>query len=489
MRLVVVSNRLPIRLVKEKNEWLLKMGSGGLVTALVPVLRNRGGLWIGWAGATDHVDLDNRITPWAKDIGYTLKPVTLSREEIDKFYFGFSNEIIWPMFHDLLDRCHFDPSFWNEYKKVNNKYARVIVKNTKKKDYIWVQDYHLMLVADELNKMGVERQTGFFLHIPFPPLDIFLKLPWRSEILKALLRFDLIGFQTVRDRRNFVQCLRMLIKDAQVKGKGQILTISLPDKEVRIGHFPISIDYNDFVKRTDTKAVAERAWFFHEKLSRIQIILGLDRLDYTKGIPNRLEAFRNALIRYPELQGKITLCQVVVPSREDLPEYNNLKSRIEQLVGEINGQFTRSGWIPIHYIFRSLEKEELLAYYRTADIALITPLKDGMNLVAKEYCACNLEEKGVLILSEFAGATAELQKSALLVNPYDVEGVADAIYRAFKMPREEKKARMKKMRASIQRNNIYNWVDSFLEVGIAKRLDNFPSLEYYMPQIEMSSPP
>ena len=443
-------------------------------------------MWIGWSGAEEPVDVTQFIAPWSKNIGYTLKAVTLTPEEVRKFYYGFSNEIIWPLFHDLLSRCNFDPSYWNTYQIVNMKFAQAIAENTGAHDYIWVQDYHLMLVAEELQNLKVDRKTGFFLHIPFPPLDIFLKLPWRSQILNALLKFDLIGFQTNRDRRNFVQCLRMLGKGVKVEGKGQVLTVSLPGrKKVRVGNFPISIDYEDFAQDTATEEVAERAWYLHENLPHTQIILGLDRLDYTKGIPSRLQAFRNALIRYPELQERVTLFQVVVPSREDMPEYHALKSEIDGLVGEINGQFTRSGWVPIHYIFRSMNRRELLAHYRTSEIALITPLKDGMNLVAKEYCASNLEENGVLILSEFAGAAAQLQGKALLVNPYDIEGMANAIFEAYNMPQAERRSRMKKMRASIQKNDIYAWVDSFLKVAIAKSLGNFPSTESYMPQIDL----
>jgi trehalose 6-phosphate synthase/phosphatase len=487
-RLIIVSNRLPVVLNKEKDgRWNTVPGSGGLVTALAPVLRNRGGLWIGWPGTFEALDKNSEevLAGATRDAGFTLKPVALTSEEIEKYYFGFANKIIWPLFHDLLSKCDFDPSYWSSYQKVNRKFARVIKRHLAGDDYIWVHDYHLVNVAQELRRLGVKDNIGFFLHIPFPPLDIFMKLPWRFQILRALLNYDLIGFQTLRDRRNFMHCVRTLIKDLSVQGKGQVLTLRVGGRDVRVGAFPISIDFKEFASLASTKGVADEAWYIHEELPNVQIILGVDRLDYTKGIIERLEAFRNALLRYPELQGKVVFVQVVVPSRRKIPEYEDLKVEIERLVSEINGQFTRSGWVPIHYLFRDLNRSGLLAYYRTAEIALITPLKDGMNLIAKEYCASSLEETSVLILSEFAGTAAQLQKGALLVNPYDKEGVADAIHKALNMPTDERRQRMKRLRASVKKYDIYWWVNSFLNAAIAKRLDNFPIVEDYLPQIEL----
>jgi trehalose 6-phosphate synthase len=312
-----------------------------------------------------------------------------------------------------------------------------------------------------------------------------MKLPWRFQILLAMLKYDLIGFQTLRDRRNFLHCVRMLVKGADISGRGQVLTLGFGKKRLRVGTFPISIDYGEFSNRAKSQEVSEKAWYLHEDLSGQQIILGVDRLDYTKGIPQKLKAFRYALKRFPELRGKVVLIQIVVPSRRDIPEYEDLKIEIEGLVGEINGKYTRSGWVPIHYIFRNLNRSELLAYYRTAEMALITPLKDGMNLVAKEYCASNLEKTGALILSEFAGATAQLQRGALLVNPHDIEGIAETIYQAYRMDQEERRIRMRKLRRSIRRQDIFWWVNSFLEAAIAKRLDNFPLLEDYSPTVEV----
>jgi trehalose 6-phosphate synthase len=258
---------------------------------------------------------------------------------------------------------------------------------------------------------------------------------------------------------------------------------------MRVGAFPISIDYNSFAADSVTREVSDRAWYIHEDLPGRHIALGVDRLDYTKGLPSKLEAFRNALTRYPDLREKITLVQVVVPSRKEIPEYTELKMEIERLVGEINGMFTVSGWVPIIYIFRNLERPELLAYYRTSEMALVTPLKDGMNLVAKEFCACSIEEESVLILSEFAGAAAQLQRGAILVNPYNIESVADAIYQAFTMDAVEKKRRMRILRRSVRDNNVFRWVDSFLTAAFGHDLDQFPPVEDYVPRVEMEEHP
>jgi trehalose 6-phosphate synthase len=476
---------LPLSLVEQEGGWEVNPGSGGLVTALAPVLRNRGGLWIGWPGTTDDVDVGDVWDSASKDFGYELHPVPLTREELCGFYYGFSNEIMWPLFHDLQGRCNFVPEYYYTYLDVNRKYAKVIADTSRESDFIWVHDYHLMYVAHALRLMGVERRTGFFLHIPFPPADIFLKLPWRDQILRSLLEYDLIGFQTMRDRRNFTQCIQLLCRDCWSRGRGAVVTVHTGKRDVGVGSFPISIDFNEFAAHAESQEVAERAWYIHEKLPDRHIILGADRLDYTKGIPERLAAFRNALTRYPELQQMVTLIQVVVPSRENVPEYQELRSRIEQMVGEINGQFTSSGWVPIHYLYRNLSREELLAYYRTAEVALVTPLKDGMNLVAKEYCACNLELNGVLILSEFAGAAAQLHQGALLVNPYDVEGVAEAIHRAIHMDQDERRSRMKQMRDKVRKQNIFWWVDSFLDASLHKHLEDFPEVEDYVPSIRI----
>jgi trehalose 6-phosphate synthase/phosphatase len=487
-RLVIVSNRLPVVLNRRGKKWQARPGSGGLVTALLPVLRDRGGLWIGWPGLTDTQAIegfDAALAEASSNAGYRLLPVLLNEEERDRFYLGFSNEIIWPLFHDLQILCNFDPDYWKTYRAVNQKYAEVILENCRNEDYIWVHDYHLMTVSQALRDRGVQASVAFFLHTPFPPLDVFLKLPWRAEVLRGLLHYTLLGFQTLRDRRNFVQCVEYVVPDAYVEGDGEVVTVGFGQRSVRAGVFPISIDFEDFAKRAQSRQVEERCRQIRANLPDRQVILGVDRLDYTKGIPYRLRGFRNALERYPDLREKITLIQVIVPSRENIPRYSELKTEIDQLVGEINGQFTRAGWIPVHYLFRSLEQTDLLAYYRISQIALVTPLKDGMNLVAKEYCASTIDENGVLILSEFAGAAGQMQDGALLVNPYDIEGVADAIHSAFLMDPDERRERMRTLRENIRKQNIFAWVDSVLTAAISKELNNFPVIQEYLPQFDI----
>lgn len=484
-RLIIVSNRLPVVFEREDGALRSRPGSGGLVTALAPVLRGRGGTWVGWSGLpdSDQEDVEQVLNDASQPSGYALHAVPLTSEDLDLYYHGFSNEILWPLFHDLQSQCNFDPAYWHAYRSVNKTFADHVAAIAQSDDFIWIHDYHLMLVASALRERSVKNPMGFFLHIPFPSPDIFLKLPWRFQILNAMLDFDLIGFQTMRDKRNFVECVHMLLPKVPARNIGGFHLLRHADRNVRAGAFPISIDFGEFERRAMSKEVAESAWYIHEALPDRQIILGIDRLDYTKGIPSRLEAFRNALRRHPDMLQNITLVQIVVPSRVDIPKYNDLKVEIERLVSEINGEFTRSGWVPIHYIFRHLTRGELLGYYRTAEIALITPIKDGMNLVAKEYIACNIERNGVLILSEFAGAVAQLHRDALLVNPYDIDGMSDALYQAFTMTSEERRSRMRRLRATVKRHNIYRWVESYLEAAVSRHLYDFPVTSEYIPPV------
>ncbi len=485
-RLIIVSNRLPIVLSQtDTGQWDVKQGSGGLVTALAPVLRDRGGLWIGWPGTSELIekqDLETMFEQTVKDFGYTFEPVFLPANLVNDYYLGFSNQVLWPLFHDLQSRCDFAPAYWDAYQAVNKIFARTIARNIKDDDdHIWVHDYHLMGVGQELRKIKTTAKIGYFLHIPFPSLDLFLKLPWRFHILESLLCYDMIGFQTQRDRRNFVQCVHAMLPDIKIRGKGRVLSTKVNDHTVRMGNFPISIDYNEFAQKAATKEVEKRLAEIKEAFQADQLILGVDRLDYSKGIPERLLAFRNALERYPELEKKITLFQIVVPSRQRIEQYDNLKNEIEQLVSEINGRFTRPGWVPIHYIYQSVDRTELLALYRAADIGLVTPLKDGMNLVAKEYCASHIDDNGVLILSEFAGAASQLHKHALLVNPYDIQAIADAIYYACRMGTKERKTRMKALRKIVKKSDIYWWVDEFLTAVFSHNLNTFRPMVDYIP--------
>jgi trehalose 6-phosphate synthase len=463
-RIVVVSNRLPVVFKETDKGHLHFMPSpGGLVTALSPTMEERGGLWVGWPGTFAEFNLEESLNEVANNLCYQLGAVLLTEDEINKYYLGFANEILWPLFHDLQTRCNFDPTYWNAYQTVNHKFADEVAKNLRENDFIWVQDYQLMLVAKALRSMNVNNRIGFFLHTPFPSPDIWRKLPWRKQLLEALLEYDLIGFQTRNDRNNFIHCIEAIGRGFHVDTRKNVSTVKTGDREVGIGSFPISIDFRAFSKIARKPSVAEAAKRLRDTHSDQQIILGVDRLDYSKGIPEKLKAFRNALERFEDLRGRITLCQIAVPSRETIPEYQTLKMEIESLVGEINGVFTQAGWIPIHYMFRSLDRTELLAHYRSADIALVTSLKDGMNLVSKEYCAANVDISGVLILSECAGAATQLYKNALIVNPYDIEGIAEAIYQAYDMSKEERQWRMRKLRKSVARRDIFWWVDSFLK--------------------------
>jgi len=484
-RLVVVSNRLPVALERAGGSWKVNPGGGGLVRALAPVLRARGGMWIGWTGTVETVDLNKLLADAGHDVGYVYHSLALTREEEEGFYNGFANQIIWPLFHDLQSRCSFAPEFWNVYKRVNAKFAKAVEKHTGETDYIWIHDYHLIHLARMLRQAGIQRRSGFFLHIPFPSPDIFMKLPWRARILQALLEYDLIGFQTQRDRRNFLSCLAALLPDVKLTGRGAVLTAEVDHRQVRIGSFPISIDFDSFAKPAALPAVQTKVAWLKKGMLSSRIMLGVDRLDYTKGVPERLLSFQNALERYHDLHGNLTMVQLIVPSRETISEYKTLKAEVERLVGEINGRFTRAGWVPIHYLYRNMEFEELLSYYCAADIALVTPLKDGMNLIAKEYCAANVEETGTLILSEFAGAATQLHRDALLVNPYDIEAVADAIHEAFAMGEDERRSRMHRLRESVRRNDLYRWVESYLQAAFSIHLEESDLVDEYKPQMKL----
>src|SRR6266567_2996827 len=460
-RLILVSNRLPFALERTgTDEWIVTLSAGGLVSALGPVLRGRGGTWIGWPGVAGDIP-DAPFAEATRDAGYEVVPVALSEAERDEFYFGYSNEIIWPLFHDLQNFCNFEPAFWQTYKAVNERYAEAIARHCRPGDFIWVHDYHLMYVAQALRERGVRAVLSFFLHIPFPSYDIFAKLPQQQRLLRALLQFDLLGFQTRRDLRNFLQCVRHVMSEAEVLPGTGLQFIHLNGRKIRVGSFPIGIDFESFGKRAASEEVGQRVSELRAAFPGTQLILGVDRLDYSKGIPERLRAFRIALERYEELRGRVVLIQNVVPSRVEIPRYHEFKDRIDRLVGDINGRFSTDTWLPVHYRFRRLDRDDLLAHYRACEIALVTPLKDGMNLVAKEYCACRIDKSGVLILSQFAGAAEQLKRSALLVNPYDVEQVADTILKAFRMSKAQRSTRMKRMRQLISNENVFSWVNSF----------------------------
>lgn len=486
-RLLVVSNRLPIVLERKSGGWGLKPGSGGLVSALAPVLSHRGGLWIGWPGLPLERggSWEAVLSEGYRERGYELVPVLLSDNEVKGFYEGFANGILWPLFHDLLGQCNFDPSFWYSYLEVNEKFADCAIRHCREEDFIWVQDYQLIHVAEQARRKRESARVGFFLHIPFPPLDILLRLPWRGQILKALLAYDLLGFQTPRDTRNFLTCIENLLPEAEIHEGGAIAEVRLGHRSVKVGAFPIGIDFKSYEDAARSEEVTRRMVELRDRMGPRQIIIGVDRLDYTKGLVERLKAFRNALQRHKELREQAILFQVVVPSREGVPEYQSLKADIERFVGEINGEFSTAGWVPVHYHYKSLARRDLLSLYRMARVCFVTSIKDGMNLVAKEFCATQVDGCGVLVLSEFAGAAAQLQEGALLVNPHDIEGMADALKEAFDMSEEERRARMERMREIVREQDIFWWVDYYLQAALGTVPDDFRAMKEYFPPIEI----
>lgn len=468
-RLIVVSNRLPIVLKKGiDNRYELKPASGGLITAMMPILKRDGGVWIGWAGnyIEEKIDVESLLTQESEGLKYRYKPVDISLNDYELYYKGFSNEVLWPLFHNVSVYCKFKLNAYKAFQKVNLKFAQTIMKEIRIDDFIWIHDYHLINTAKELRTKGIKNKMAFFLHIPFPPLETFNRLPWRLDIIRALLSYDLIGFQTQMDKKNFLEVFASLMKYNVVdKNELGVTTIETKYGEHKVGVFPISIDYDEFHDQAKSDEVSQITQEIKEGFHGQKTMLAIDRLDYSKGIPYRLKAYGALLDKNPKLRKKVKLIQIMVPSREDIAKYASLKKEIEELIGEINGKYSQLGWIPIQYYYHSLSREELLAYYRASDIALVTPLKDGMNLVSKEYCAANIETNGVLILSEFAGSKDQFIKDALLVNPFDEEAVVKAIKKALTMDIKEKRKRMENMQKNVKEFDIYWWVDTFLKAA------------------------
>ena len=429
------------------------------MTALEPVLKEHGGIWLGSVEAEESAELRSAVEEAARDVSFRYVPVSLTKEEQAKYYEGFSNEVLWPLFHDLQSLCVFNPEYWEFYKAVNRKFAEAAQREAGTDDIIWVQDYQLLLVGQCLREMRPEGFAAMFLHIPFPSPDIFAKLPWRRELLCGMLAYDFIGLQTGRDARNLASCIRRFAPEVELAGRGETRSAASGQHRTAIAAVPISIDFADFEERARSEEVVARSTRLREEYGGRRIVIGVDRLDYTKGIPERLRALSALFGRYPEYRGKLTLIQVVVPSREGIAQYQELLAQIERLVSSINGTYGEAAWTPVQYIHRAVEREELLALYQAADIALVTPLKDGMNLVAKEYCAAHVDDDGVLILSEFAGAMPELRVGAIAVHPYDEVGIADAIKQAMEFDADEVKRRMRRMRAQIRRADVRTWRD------------------------------
>ncbi len=449
-RLIVAANRLPVRWNDEEQKWTAS--PGGLVSALVPVLRERGGVWVGWSGTTggegEQFEAEQIVN----------QPVPLDGEEIENHYDGFCNGTIWPLYHDAIRPPEYHRHWWRPHQRVNQRFADTVADVYQPHDLIWVHDYQLQLVPGMIRESIPDARIGFFLHIPFPPPEIFERLPWRRSIMDGLLGADYIGFQTRRAALNFAAAAR------EFSGaKGPAGALRLDGRHVRAEAVPISIEterYSAVAGRPESQRVAAE---LRTDLGDPEIIiLGVDRLDYTKGIDLRLRAIETLFDDHPELHGRVSFVQVAVPSREDVDEYQEIRRRVEELVGRINGRFGRAGWLPVHYMFRSLPFEELIGAYVAADVMLVTPLRDGMNLVAKEYVATRLDDSGVLILSEFAGA-AERLDDALLVNPYHLDALAETIARAVDMDATEQQDRMRRLRRVVQRWDVHDWARHNLE--------------------------
>jgi trehalose 6-phosphate synthase len=452
--LVIVANRLPVdrvTLPDGSSSW--RRSPGGLVSALEPVMRANDGAWIGWPGATDDPDLE----PFVED-GLQLVPVHLSPLEVEEFYEGFSNGTLWPLYHDLVAKPEFHREWWDAYVQVNQRFAERAAEIAAENATVWVQDYQLQLVPQMLRELRPDLRIGFYLHIPFPPAELFSQLPWRRQILEGLLGADLIGFQLSGGAANFVRLVRQ-----RVGHKTHRDLVYLPDgRTVKAAAFPISIDAAGFIELAHTEWVQQRAKEIREALGNPRkVFLGIDRLDYTKGIYARLRAF-SELIAEGELDVEdAVFVQVATPSRERVEQYRILRDDIDRLVGRINGDLGRIGRPAISYLHSSYPREEMAALYRAADIMVVTPYRDGMNLVAKEYVACRYDDDGALVLSEFAGAANELRQ-AYLVNPYDINGMKTRLMDAFHAKPKETTRRMRAMRKQVVEHDVTAWANSFM---------------------------
>lgn len=499
--LTIVSNRLPI-VVKprapdqpheQEQSFDIEPAAGGLVQALGPILARRGGRWIGWPGiVTEDCEHPGELVQQiAGKQGYELAPVLLNRAEVNNYYAGFANSIMWPLFHGLAGRCDFREEFWRHYLEVNDKFADVLSAHAgPSEELIWVHDYHLIPVAHRFRAAHPRRRAriGFFLHIPFPALQIYVVLPWRAELLRAFLAYDLLGFQTSRDLRNFLECVERLMPSVRVIEGGSLTCIQANGRRIWAGVFPIGTDAVEFSRLAQSGAVAEKMRSLRTAIGPCEIILGVDRLDYTKGLIERLHALDRALEVYPGLREKVVLFQLVIPSREDVPEYQTLKRDVDRMVGYLNGRYSTASWSPVRYLYNTVDKAELTALYRMAAVALVTPLCDGMNLVAKEFVSAQVDESGVLILGEMAGAAAQLAEGALLVNPHDVNGMADAIYQAVNMSPAERRGRMHKMRQVVSNTDVYWWANSFVDaLREPQRIEIEMDEVEYLPTIELDA--
>jgi trehalose 6-phosphate synthase len=449
---VVVANRLPVDQVKGADGSTWRTSPGGLVTALAPVLREREGVWIGWAGD----ELDD-YAPFEAD-GLSLVPIQISAAEVEEYYEGMSNATLWPLYHDVVAKPEFHREWWDAYVAVNQRFAKAAAAAASPNGVVWVQDYQLQLVPAMLRETRPDLRIGFFLHIPFPPTELFKQLPWRDEILKGLLGADLVGFQRPGGAANFVRLVRIRLGQ---KTHRERVTLD-NGREVAARAYPISIDFEQLRSLAEAPAATARATEIREELGNPRtVLLGVDRLDYTKGIVQRIRAFGELVADGLVSVDDACFVQVASPSRERVRQYQVLRDELERWVGRINGSLGRIGRPPIHYLHASYGREEMAGLFRAADVMVVTPFADGMNLVAKEYVTCRTENTGALVLSEFAGAADELRQ-AFLVNPHDINGVKEAILAAMSTPAVDLKKRMRTMRKQVRENDIASWADKYL---------------------------
>ncbi len=463
---IIISNRLPVQLQISNGSITAIPSVGGLATGMKSVHSGGDSLWIGWSGLTDE-EIPKALS---KDIDRALaehgsSKVGLTAEEVEGFYYGFSNRTVWPLFHYFLEYSEFELDSWNTYRSVNQKFADAILEKAGEDDTIWIHDYQLMLVPQMVREERPSVSIGFFLHIPFPSYEIFRTLPWRSEVLEGLLGSDLIGFHIYDYERHFLSSVRRLL-GLEVSFND----IYLDNRVIKVDSFPMGIDYNKFSKaakehqqrkKGEQSELQQRLNTHKKNDPNAKFLLSIDRLDYSKGIAKRLNAFEYFLNKYPQYKEKVRLIILAVPSRSNVPQYQLLKKEIDELVGRINGELSTVNWTPIWYFYRSMPFENLIDLYTSSDIAWLTPLRDGMNLVAKEYIATRTDRTGVLILSEMAGSANEMNE-ALLINPNNFEQVADTIYEAINMPTEEQRSRNEVLQKRLERYSVEKWANSFM---------------------------
>jgi trehalose 6-phosphate synthase/phosphatase len=453
-RLLIASNRLPVTVHAEDGEVTVARSTGGLATGMKGPHERLGGLWLGWPGAVEGLDRAQAPEVDRRLADLSLAAVPLSSDEVARYYEGYANAVLWPLFHYAIARMPPEVRDFDVYEAVNARFADALAERWRPGDLVWVHDYQLMRVPQLLRERVPDARIGFFLHIPFPSSEIFRILPQRERLLEGLLGADLIGFHTSTFVRHFASAvLRLMGAPTEVD------RVRWEGRDVRVGVFPMGVDAPRFAALAGSAEVQALAHGHREGAERL--LLGLDRLDYSKGLSRRLLAYEALLRDHPELHGKVRLVQVAVPSRENVAAYRELRDEVDALVGRIHGAFATTRWSPIHYLYRGLSEAEVAALYRAADAVLVTPLRDGMNLVAKEFVATRTDGDGVLVLSEFAGAAAELAE-ALLVNPYDVERTAEALHRALTMPEDERRTRMAALRERVSTHDVHWWARTFV---------------------------